>query len=123
MPEVPHPDFVSCVFLIGRVRRIGEECFKELLLRQRRYLVGEVLALSGWALHILSGDRINDGRALSEYVEGYGIDCLKIVPSHWKALGEPGRPLLPGRLLIFGGVALGGTTVPVYPDFTLPRQR
>jgi non-ribosomal peptide synthetase component F len=34
------------------------------------------------------------------------IDCLKIVPSHWKALSRPNQLLIPEKLLIFGGDVL-----------------
>jgi len=34
------------------------------------------------------------------------LDCIKIVPSHWKALQEEGKVLTPGKCLIFGGEQL-----------------
>ncbi|WP_338076707.1 amino acid adenylation domain-containing protein [Chitinophaga solisilvae] len=61
---------------------------------------------TGGALHIISEERINDAVLLQEYFKTHQIDCLKIVPSHWKALSADTTPLLPQRLLIFGGEAL-----------------
>ena len=49
--------------------------------------------------------------AIHEYFEQNEIDCLKIVPSHWKALTLDGKPLLPNKQLIFGGEALQKTVV------------
>ena len=49
--------------------------------------------------------------AIHEYFNHHEIDCLKIVPSHWKALTLEGRPLLPKKQLIFGGEALQRTVV------------
>ena len=39
------------------------------------------------------------------------VDCLKIVPSHWKALGMEEEMLLPSVVLIFGGEALSSEVV------------
>ncbi|SKA37911.1 non-ribosomal peptide synthase domain TIGR01720/amino acid adenylation domain-containing protein [Chitinophaga eiseniae] len=60
----------------------------------------------GATLHLFSKDTINDAQKVLAYFERHEIDCIKIVPSHWKALSEPGQPLLPEKLLIFGGEAL-----------------
>jgi non-ribosomal peptide synthetase component F len=63
--------------------------------------------LSGAALHILSDEQINDGKLLQHYIEQETLDCIKIVPSHWKALNDGVETcILPKRLLIFGGEAL-----------------
>ncbi|PSL45610.1 non-ribosomal peptide synthase protein (TIGR01720 family)/amino acid adenylation domain-containing protein [Chitinophaga niastensis] len=67
--------------------------------------------ISGGALHLFSKAAINDAEALYTYFERYPVDCIKIVPSHWKALSEPDRLLLPRKLLIFGGEALETTVV------------
>ncbi|SFE91436.1 amino acid adenylation domain-containing protein [Chitinophaga sp. CF118] len=61
---------------------------------------------AGGALHIISGERVTDAELLRVYFKEHPIDCLKIVPSHWKALCADGILLLPARLLIFGGEAL-----------------
>ncbi|RAJ29236.1 non-ribosomal peptide synthetase [Pedobacter cryoconitis] len=61
---------------------------------------------AGGTLHIISGDLTTDALSLNNYFETHIIDCLKIVPSHWKALCIDGKLLLPAQLLIFGGEAL-----------------
>ena len=62
--------------------------------------------LSGGTLHLFSKEAVSHIEALHAYFEQHSIDCLKIVPSHWKALAMDGQPLLPVKLLIFGGEAL-----------------
>ncbi|HVI44818.1 MAG TPA: non-ribosomal peptide synthase/polyketide synthase [Chitinophaga sp.] len=65
----------------------------------------------GSTLHLFSKNAINDAEAMYTYFEKNEIDCIKIVPSHWKALSEPGKLLLPRKLLIFGGEALEAAVV------------
>jgi non-ribosomal peptide synthetase component F len=60
----------------------------------------------GGALHLFSKEAINDGYVLNKYFKEQAIDCLKIVPSHWKALSINESLLLPVKMLIFGGEAL-----------------
>ena len=61
----------------------------------------------GGTLHVFSKETVSHIEALHEYFKAHKIDCLKIVPSHWKALSpEDGTPLLPRRMLFFGGEAL-----------------
>jgi amino acid adenylation domain-containing protein len=63
---------------------------------------------SGGCLHILAADRLASPDGVAEYFRREGIDCLKITPSHLKALllaREP-RHVLPRRLLVLGGEAL-----------------
>lgn len=62
--------------------------------------------LSGGSLHVMSGEVTGDGQLARSYVDRYGIEVLKITPSHWRALSEGGELLLPCRLLIFGGEPL-----------------
>lgn len=45
-----------------------------------------VALCSGGCLHIVSSDRAADPQALADYFHRHPIDCLKIVPSHLKAL-------------------------------------
>jgi amino acid adenylation domain-containing protein len=59
----------------------------------------------GGELHVLSEEGITDEDYLHRYLREEGIDCLKLVPSHWKALSVK-APLLPGKLVIFGGEVL-----------------
>ncbi|MEO7583966.1 MAG: non-ribosomal peptide synthase/polyketide synthase [Ferruginibacter sp.] len=62
--------------------------------------------LSGGALHLFSKDATTNVETLHEYFAGHRIDCLKIVPSHWKALCMGEELLLPVKLIVFGGEAL-----------------
>lgn len=61
---------------------------------------------AGGTLHIIAEALTTDALSLYNYFETHPIDCLKIVPSHWKALCIAGKLLLPAKLLIFGGEAL-----------------
>ena len=60
----------------------------------------------GGALHLFSKEAVSNIEYLHEYFKRHTIDCLKIVPSHWKALRDEAALLLPKKLLIFGGEAL-----------------
>ncbi|ASZ13033.1 non-ribosomal peptide synthetase [Chitinophaga sp. MD30] len=60
----------------------------------------------GGVLHLFSRDMINDAERLTAYFDLHRIDCVKIVPSHWRALSGGRRLLLPDRMLIFGGELL-----------------
>ncbi|MES2733434.1 MAG: non-ribosomal peptide synthase/polyketide synthase [Bacteroidota bacterium] len=62
--------------------------------------------LNGGALHVFSKAAVNDAEVLQHYFAINPVDCIKIVPSHWKALSMPDSLLLPTTLLIFGGEAL-----------------
>jgi amino acid adenylation domain-containing protein/non-ribosomal peptide synthase protein (TIGR01720 family) len=66
---------------------------------------------NGGALHIFSKDTVQDTDILYSYLDKHPVDCIKIVPSHWKALCLPDRLLLPEKLLIFGGEALEAAVV------------
>jgi amino acid adenylation domain-containing protein/thioester reductase-like protein len=60
---------------------------------------------SGGCLHIISSERTADPEAVADYFDRHPIDCLKIVPSHLKALlatENPGK-ILPRQQLILGG--------------------
>lgn len=62
---------------------------------------------SGGCLHIISSELASDAKALAEYFHRHPIDCLKIVPSHLKALiaAESPENILPRQRLILGGEA------------------
>ena len=62
--------------------------------------------VSGGALHIFSKESVSNIEHLHNYFAVNNIDCLKIVPSHWKALSLDDKLLLPSKLVIFGGEAL-----------------
>ena len=61
--------------------------------------------LLGGALHIISKQNVSSSNYLVQYFKNNAIDCLKIVPSHYKALCNE-TLLLPNKFLIFGGEAL-----------------
>ncbi|GAA3954655.1 amino acid adenylation domain-containing protein [Chitinophaga oryziterrae] len=67
--------------------------------------------LTGGTLHVLSGNMVSDGQKIRDYFEDNAIDCVKIVPSHWKALCNENELLLPRKLLIFGGELLKASFV------------
>jgi amino acid adenylation domain-containing protein len=63
--------------------------------------------LTGGELHMVGRVDALDADRLADYVQRNGIDCLKIAPSHLKALQTSARfaELLPRRLLVVGGEA------------------
>ncbi len=63
---------------------------------------------SGGCLHVISAEMAASPDTLADYMEAQEIDCLKIVPSHLKALLSMSRPgrVLPRRRLVLGGEAL-----------------
>jgi len=60
----------------------------------------------GAELHLFFKDDYNNVEYIHQYFKTHDIDCLKIVPSHWKSLALNGAELLPKKLLMFGGEAL-----------------
>ena len=62
---------------------------------------------TGSCLHIISSERASDPQALTDYCARHPLDCLKIVPSHLKALLTTKHPdkILPRQQLILGGEA------------------
>jgi amino acid adenylation domain-containing protein/non-ribosomal peptide synthase protein (TIGR01720 family) len=61
---------------------------------------------SGGCLHVISEDRALDPYALGDYFRRYEIDCLKIAPSHLRALQTSGvMQVAPRDLLVIGGEA------------------
>ncbi len=60
----------------------------------------------GSELHLFSREDYNDVAYVHQYFDTHNIDCLKIVPSHWKSLAHNGVELLPKKILMFGGEAL-----------------
>ncbi|MEN9519381.1 MAG: NcpA, partial [Cyanobacteriota bacterium] len=60
---------------------------------------------SGGCLHIISNERITNTKELADYFKDNSIDCLKIVPSHLKALltSEASSQILPRQRLVLGG--------------------
>uniref|UniRef100_UPI0031E14045 amino acid adenylation domain-containing protein n=1 Tax=Chitinophaga sp. TaxID=1869181 RepID=UPI0031E14045 len=61
----------------------------------------------GGSLHLFSREVLSSGDLLGQAIKE--IDCVKITPSHWKALSAGRELVLPKGLLIFGGEALSGS--------------
>ncbi|MBD1812958.1 amino acid adenylation domain-containing protein, partial [Microcoleus sp. FACHB-DQ6] len=63
---------------------------------------------SGGCLHIITQERATDPQAIAAYFQQHSIDCLKIVPSHLKALlsASNASQILPKKRLILGGEPL-----------------
>ncbi|WP_164466160.1 non-ribosomal peptide synthetase [Chryseobacterium carnipullorum] len=57
--------------------------------------------LTGGTLYVLSDDELIDADRISVL----DIDCLKMVPSHWKSLQSNDTLLVPNKCLILGGEA------------------
>lgn len=60
----------------------------------------------GGELHVFSKETFNDIDYIHDYFKKHSIDCLKIVPSHWKSLSPANNGLYPKKLLVFGGETL-----------------
>ncbi|AEV98674.1 hypothetical protein A4D02_34750 [Niastella koreensis] len=58
--------------------------------------------LLGGCLHIFSASAVMS----PEIMAATALDCIKIVPSHWKALQEENRSFIPCKTLVFGGEPL-----------------
>src|SRR5690606_23379787 len=55
---------------------------------------------------LFSKDDFNNINYIHNYFACHPIDCLKLVPSHWKSLSKDNKGLYPDKLLIFGGETL-----------------
>ena len=55
--------------------------------------------LVGGQLHVLTEDELIS----SEKMAALNIDCLKMVPSHWKTLQSKDKLFVPNKCLILGG--------------------
>lgn len=64
--------------------------------------------LTGGCVHVIPAETATDSRALGRYFAEHGVDVLKIVPSHLRALLDAGggREILPRRCLVLGGEML-----------------
>ena len=58
--------------------------------------------LIGAKLHVFSAKDVMSG----ERMQSVQLDCIKIVPSHWKALQLDNRLFAPAKCLVFGGEQL-----------------
>src|SRR5262249_23030255 len=64
--------------------------------------------LSGGELHLVDYDTATDAARLAAYVSDRGIDVMKMVPSHLRALlaCDGGEGVIPSRFLVLGGESL-----------------
>ncbi|RZM28004.1 MAG: amino acid adenylation domain-containing protein, partial [Pedobacter sp.] len=106
---VEHGQLVDYVFGLD-VRTGISNCSSFALVSTTATDLGNTMLFSwlvfGGALHLFSKETVSDAEALYTYFSEHDIDCLKIVPSHWKALSPDYSLILPQQLLIFGGEAL-----------------
>ncbi|MGB8195091.1 MAG: amino acid adenylation domain-containing protein, partial [Chitinophagaceae bacterium] len=106
---ISHQSLVDYVF--GLQDRVPvEECKSFALVSTLSADLGNTVIYSslllGGTLHLFTKDTTNDPYQLNKYFNDNFIDCLKIVPSHWKALCMHDQLLLPKQWLIFGGEPL-----------------
>ncbi|GGB26258.1 non-ribosomal peptide synthetase [Puia dinghuensis] len=106
---IEHKNVVDYIYGLDQKVRIGNNKSFALVSTISADLGNTVIfgsLLSGGELHILSKSTVSDPAAIYDYFQKHRIDCLKIVPSHWKSLCADGRLLLPGKMLVFGGEPL-----------------
>ncbi|MEV8477585.1 amino acid adenylation domain-containing protein [Streptomyces sp. NPDC051173] len=62
---------------------------------------------TGGEVHLLSREHALDAARMADWMRTHAVDCLKIAPSHLRALQASARfaDLLPRRLLVIGGEA------------------
>ncbi|MFI5727008.1 amino acid adenylation domain-containing protein [Streptomyces cyaneofuscatus] len=96
----------------GAIRRLGMDTPLKHLMVQPLTVDSTVTALvppliTGGELHVVSRECALDPELFADWVQQHGVDCLKIAPSHLRALqGSPRfEELLPRRLLVIGGEA------------------
>ncbi|MEO6719986.1 MAG: amino acid adenylation domain-containing protein, partial [Ferruginibacter sp.] len=106
---IEHRSLVDYVFGLNEKTKI-DQCRSFALVSTIATDLGNTVIFSslvfGGALHLFSKETVSNAAALHHYFKVNQIDCLKIVPSHWKALSEDEKLLLPNKLLVFGGEAL-----------------
>lgn len=69
--------------------------------------------LNGGCVVLVPGEVATDAVELPRFLEVHAVDCLKVVPSHLRALlgGSPVRSILPRKLLVLGGEECPATLV------------
>jgi amino acid adenylation domain-containing protein len=106
---IEHRSVVDYVFGLNQKIQV-EQCKSYALVSTTATDLGNTVIYSslllGGELHIFSKESVSNIEYLHRYFKANSIDCLKIVPSHWKALSDEGELLLPKKLLVFGGEAL-----------------
>ena len=111
---VEHRHLADYVFGLNQKTQV-EQCTTYALVSSIATDLGNTVIYSslvfGGALHLFSKEAVSNSGYLQQYFKTEGIDCLKIVPSHFRALSAEDELLLPRKLLIFGGEALPSEVV------------
>ncbi|MEP7253698.1 MAG: amino acid adenylation domain-containing protein, partial [Ginsengibacter sp.] len=106
---VEHRNLIDYVFGLKDATQI-DQCKSFALVSTIATDLGNTVLFSsllfGGALHVFTKEAVSNIYGLHEYFEEHAIECLKIVPSHWKALSKEEELLLPSKLLVFGGESL-----------------
>jgi amino acid adenylation domain-containing protein len=100
-------------YVLGILERIGERAGRNFAMVSTFAAdLGHTMLFptlcSGGTLHLISASESMDAQALADYFARREIDCLKIVPSHLRALlagTTAGVSVVPRRLLVLGGEA------------------
>src|SRR6476620_3928001 len=99
---IEHRHLLDYVFGLDQQTQIGQ-CKSYALVSTTATDLGNTVIYSslllGGALHIFTKEQVSNIEYLHDYFSDNRIDCLKIVPSHWKALHQDGVFLLPRKLL------------------------
>jgi amino acid adenylation domain-containing protein len=107
---IEHRSLVDYVYGLQQRVPVVSECQSFALVSTIATDLGNTVIYSslllGGCLHVFSKEAVSDAELLQRYFKLNQIDCLKIVPSHWKALSADEQLLLPNKLLVFGGEAL-----------------
>ena len=106
---IEHRSLVDYVFGLNQKTKIND-CSSFALVSTIATDLGNTVIysslLSGGALHLFTKESVSNIEYLHKYFDEHEIECVKIVPSHWKALKKDEKLLLPKKLLVFGGEAL-----------------
>ncbi|NVJ19572.1 AMP-binding protein, partial [Myxococcus sp. AM010] len=67
----------------------------------------------GGELHVLTQERASSPSGVAEYFEKHGVECTKVVPSHFAALLSAAEPVrvVPRKRLVLGGEAASWSLV------------
>ena len=106
---IEHRNLVDYVFGLNEKIQINESGSFALVSTIATDLGNTVIyssLLSGGALHLFSKESVSNIEYLHRYFREHRIDCLKIVPSHWKALMMDENYCYRKSFLVFGGEAL-----------------
>src|SRR4029079_16357474 len=103
---IEHRSLVDYVYGLKQSLPVIEECKSFALVSTIATDLGNTVIFSslllGGALHIFAKESVSNTEYLHRYFRIKEIDCVKIVPSHWKALAIDEDHLLPQKLLVFG---------------------